>query len=254
MRRVSVVSAVLAVSFAAVLAPLDAQTLGDAADPRFFHKRFYVYALAASHDGVPVSFERVPAGGGLVPEEEVESGSSGLAWGGGFSLEGLDRSFLFEIGFDRMSGSFTDWRVRDRRIGFNQIDFTFGWVLRRAVALAPYVSMGFGWYDQDDDYRDLSDPENFGLDPLSELGPGHYEAMEDLSYDLISGALGLKVGLLRHLALRGEVRMYAESSGGGGSCGTNCIVIDVSERADPQRLGFRTAVGLQLHTGLGLNR
>lgn len=227
------------------------QATKGAPDPRFFNKRFYVYVLSASHNGVPVSYDYVDAttSSGF-PQTEVHSSSSGVALGGGFSWEGLGRPFLFEIGFDHITGSFTDWRVRDRRIGFNQIDLSIGYVLRTAVSLAPYMAFGLGWYHQSE-YVDPRDYDIFSTPP-GEFPAPVYEAMDDVNYSLLSGALGLKVGLLRYVSLRSEIRWYWEGSGGGGgSCGPNCIVVDVSDRGPVQQLGRRASAGLQLHFGLG---
>jgi hypothetical protein len=217
---------------------LTAAQAGRATATEVFHKKLFVSWQQSSLSGVPVSYSQSnPNGFSTTP---VRSSSSGGALGIGGSWVGSDH-WLFQLAFDRASGSFSDWRVRNRTIAFNSVDMTLGYATAGDVSFVPYFTFAPGWYTQSE-FKEY----NFAN---SAAGPDEsaYEAME--KYDYYMGyAIGLKVGFAKYLALNGELRWYSEDTGSGsGSCGTNCYVIDVSDRPPPKKYGSRTSIGLQVY-------
>lgn len=203
-----------------------------------FHKKLFISYQQASLSGVPISY--LQGISGVFDERTAKSSGSGSALGFGISWVGNDH-WLLQLAYDRASASFTDWRVRNRSIAFSSVDFTIGYATDGPVTFVPYVSASPGWYSQSEFKEYNFNSSTPGMDDSA------FEAMEKFDYDF-GFALGMKVGFAKYFALNGEMRWYKEDTGGGGgSCGQNCTVIDVTDRPPAQSYGSRASFGLQLY-------
>jgi hypothetical protein len=207
-----------------------------------FHKAFFVSANQVSVSGVPISYERNnPNGIGSVP---ASSSGSGTGFTVGVSgVFGASDRWLLQLDWDYASAKLSDWRVKDRAVAFNSIDMTVGYATHGPVSLVPFVFFAPGWYSQSG-YKEY----NFNT-PTPGPDSSAYEALQRMDYNIAMG-LGLKAGFAKYFAVTGEMRWYHEDTGGGGgSCGPNCTVIDVSDRPPAKRYGMRTALGVQVYLG-----
>jgi hypothetical protein len=235
--RIAAFLVVAQAAFAQAPAPQPANAAVDV-----FHKAWFVSANQVSMSGVPISYERSnPNGIGSVP---ASSSGSGTGFTVGVSgVFGNNDNWLLQLDWDYASAKLSDWRVKNRAVAFNSIDFTVGYATHGPVSLVPFVFFGPGWYSQSG-YKEY----NFNS-PTPGPDSSAYEALQRMDYNMALG-FGLKAGFAKYFALTGEMRWYKEDTGGGsGSCGPNCTVIDVGEHAPAKRYGMRTAVGVQLYFG-----
>lgn len=231
------VSTVLGMLAVIAADPVRAQTTESTAR-EVFHKALFVSYQSAQLSGVPISY--APGNANGLGGDRVKSSGTGSALGVGASwLLGDDR-WLLQLGYDRASASFTDWRVSNRTIAFNSVDMTVGYALRGTVSVVPYLTVAPGWYTQSD-FKKYSFTEGA-------TGPGDdaYEALDDYDY-YFAYSVGAKVAFARHFAVTAESRWYGEDTGGG--CGFNCIEIRPDNAPPPERYGRRTSIGLQLYWG-----
>jgi hypothetical protein len=204
-----------------------------------FHKKLFISYQQASLSGVPISYMQGNPNGANDGHTAKSSGS-GSAFGIGGSWLLRDH-WLLQLAFDRAAASFSDWRVRNRSLAFSSVDFTIGYATSGPVTVVPYLTAAPGWYSQSE-FKEFD---------FSNSSPGpdesDYESMDKFDYDF-AAALGVKVGFAKYFALNGEMRWYKEDTGGGGgSCGQNCTVIDVSDRPPAKSYGSRVSFGVQLY-------
>jgi hypothetical protein len=204
-----------------------------------FHKKLFISYQQASLSGVPISYAQGNPNG-INDDRTAKSSGTGSALGIGGSWILRDH-WLVQLAYDRASASFSDWRVRNRSLAFSSVDFTVGYATNGPVSLVPYLTVAPGWYSQ-------SEFKEYDFNSASP-GPDEsdYESMDKFDYDF-GFAIGMKLGLARYFALNGEMRWYKEDTGGGGgSCGPNCTVIDVSDRPPAKSYGSRASFGVQIY-------
>ncbi|MEX2182225.1 MAG: hypothetical protein WD771_09305 [Gemmatimonadaceae bacterium] len=195
-----------------------------------FHKGIYLSYQRATLSDVPVSYRPTDPGG--VDSPPVRSEADGIALGVGGSWLLGDDKWLVQVGYDRATALFTDWRVTERQITFHSVDFTVGYALPGAVALVPFLTVAPGWYTQ-------GEFEEFDLTDDSY----QYEALDSYDYSF-NTAVGAKLGFLCYFVLTAELRWYREDQGGG-ACGATPNCIDVTDRPPAATYGKRASFGLQ---------